>query len=150
MCIDSKCSSLSKDSSIFLNNNPSTLNLKGHLDSKITIKRDQAMNKMIYLEASNPFAKTQPMKNTVQGLFIVCGLEKIVAKDPSNNVFDIKGIKSNSSNLTFPLEGIWEVDSSELLQAPSDCPISKYFLCDDALCTNETKESWLSLEDKTV
>ena len=108
------------------------------------------MNKMIYLEVSNPFAKTQPMKNTVQGLFIVCGLEKIVTKDPSNKLFDIKEIKSTSSNLTFPLEDIWEIDSSELLQTPSDCPISKYYLCNDALCLNETKETWLTLKDKTV
>ena len=53
------------------------------------------MNKLLYLEASNPFASPSPKKNVIKSLFIVCGLEKIVTKDVSNKVFDIQEIKSN-------------------------------------------------------
>ena len=56
------------------------------------------------------------INDTVKGIVVVCGQEKVIMKDKANKVFNIKDVKSSSSPiLTFNLAGIWEVDTNELL-----------------------------------
>ena len=90
----------------------------------LTVNRGSPFNKMMFLQASNLNAVLQPIRSIVKAIVVVCGQEKVVAKDKLNMVFNIKGVKSSSSSkLSFKLPGIWEVDTTGLLQTPEDCPI---------------------------
>ena len=82
----------------------------------LTIERTSPFNKLIYISASNPYANIPNIESIVTGIVVVCGQEKVIMKDYSNKVFSINGVKSSASpKLTFNLEGIWEVDTNELL-----------------------------------
>ena len=126
-CENSDCSILSSSSLYSLKDNPTVINSQGKINPLLTIQRSSAKNEYIYLEASNPNANPSPVKNTVKGLVVVCGKEKVNLIDQSNKVFNVKGVKSSlSPKLAFELKDIWELDITGLLQSKEDCPISKY------------------------
>ena len=153
LCKDQDCEGLhdgSKDM-LSLDNNPSVLGDDGLINPKLVIKRENPFNEFINFEASNPFATINPMKNVIMSFVVVCGKEKVVLKDKINKVFDIRGVRSATGEpYSYPLEEIWDLDTTGLAQSKSDCPISKYMICDDDKCLNETAATWPSIENKTL
>ena len=74
-----------------------------------------------------------------------CGSEKLVIVDPTLPAFMVRIQKPNGPPfLTFDLSEVWKVDTTGLLFNPSDCPITKFKLCNDKLCAEESNESWHS------
>jgi hypothetical protein len=79
---------------------------------------------------------------------IVCGTEKLKLVEATNQVFNIGKIKGAPA-VVYDLKGIWKASSS-------DCPISSFRVCDDALCKSKSasfvvKGSFLSLRlDKPI
>ena len=116
LCASNDCSVLSTSSLVSLGPNPTLTDSIGTLQPILTVARASAFNEYAYLEASNPSATSLVVKNVVKGLVIVCGNEKVVLKDTTNNVFNVRGTKNSvSPKMTFELKGIWELDSSQLL-----------------------------------
>ena len=82
----------------------------------LTIERTSPFNKLMFISASNPYAISPHIESIITGIVIVCGQEKVVMRDQSNMVFNIRGVQSSLSPiLKFDLAGIWEVDTNDLL-----------------------------------
>ena len=87
----------------------------------------------------------------VKSLVIVCGKEKLILKDPTNKIFDIKERSgSGIGGLNFEISKIWSIDVSGLLQSELDCPITKYMICEDAKCIKKSESKWHSINNSTV
>jgi hypothetical protein len=73
---------------------------------------------------------------------IVCGNETLELVEATNQVFNISKVKGTSA-VTYDLKGIWKASST-------DCPISDFRVCDDALCLTWTTSTSFAINDSIL
>ena len=112
ICSDAKCTILSSSNSVWLGSNPTKIDSAGNMNPILYVDQSKPINENFFIQGSNKLATVQPMADSVKLKVIICGLEKLHLKEPTNEVFNIHEIKSATQpGIEYDLKGIWELET---------------------------------------